>query len=115
VRIVTEVVEDEMSGPVRTLVGPVHTTLVVLGLERVDVADRIPTTTGIPSGEPLAGHDPDAPGQGVVAADLVVEAGVDGRRRHRVGVDRHHRRTDRQHDNEPGGDASWNGVTICAR
>ena len=115
VGIVAEVVEDKSSGPVRALVGAVHPALVVLGLEHVDVTDRVATGAGVTSHEPVARHNGHAPGRWVVAADLVVEAGVGGRRRPRAGIDRHCRCAGRECRHEAGREAGADGRAANAQ
>ena len=80
VRIVAELVEDECPRPVRLLVGAVDAGLVRLGLEGVHVTDRVGGRGRIRAAEPVTRDDRDVRRERVVPADLVVEAGVDGRR-----------------------------------
>ncbi len=110
-RIVAELVEDESSRPVRTLVGSVHSSFVVLGLERVDVADRVPAAPSIPSGKPVTGNDRDSSTRSVVAADLVVEPGVDGRWLHGACIDVRRRRGEPDHHSEGHGGDAGSGAT----
>ena len=84
---ILELLEHEVRWPGRALVRPFGPGLIGLGLEGVDVADRVGSPAGRdPAGEPVACHDVHLRRQAVVATELVVRRHAAWGRSERHGV-----------------------------